>query len=276
MKETNKPAKCYKVGIIGYGHVGRAIHKIFPDAQVFDHAISDYTETREQINQCDMAIISVPTPEDRKNNGLDCSIVEEVIAWVKCPLILIKSTVEVGFTDKMKAKYKKRICMSPEYYGESRYYQPFEWFDPIAWPYLIVGGDPKDVAEVFDFFTPKLGPLKNYMACTAKEAEMTKLMENVFFATKVTFCNEMALICEHNGVSYHNVRELWGLDPRLSKMHSSVFPDNRGFSGKCFPKDLAGLIRSSRKAGYEPSFMLSVQETNRRFRKMNSAYEPEK
>jgi nucleotide sugar dehydrogenase len=258
-----------RVGIIGAGHVGKGISKIFPQAKMFDPFISDYSETRDEINKCDLAIICVPTPEDRVNNKLDCSIVEEVISWVESPLVLIKSTVEIGFTDRMKEKYGKRVCMSPEYYGESRYYQPTEWFDPIEWPYLIVGGDPKDVEEVMDFFVPRLGPLKQYMACTAKEAEATKLMENIFFATKVTFCNEMALICEANEISYGNVRELWALDPRLSRMHSSVFKGDRGFAGKCFPKDLAGLIGSAIQAGYNPEFLLSVQKNNERFRKMN-------
>lgn len=263
-----KHVKGNKVGIVGLGHVGKGMSKLFDSPVGYDPYLG--IGIKADINVCDLAIISVPTPEDTKLNKLDCSIVEEVISWLETPLILIKSTVEIGFTDGMKKKYRKRICMSPEYYGESRYYQPTEWIDPIAWPYFIIGGELRDTEDILKFFIPKLGPLKTYMQCTAKEAEATKLMENIFFATKVTFCNEMALICEANGVSYNNVRELWALDPRLSRMHSCVFPGNRGFSGKCYPKDLAGLINSGKKAGYTPNFLLSVQETNRKFRKMNN------
>lgn len=263
------------VAIIGYGHVGQAIHKIFPNAIIYNHHVSgeDLEMERQRVNECELAIVSVPTPEDTEKNMLDCSIVEDTIKWLETDLILLKSTVYIGFTDEMIAKYNKKICMSPEYYGESRYYQPSEWFDPIEWPYLIVGGPTEWVDRVFDFFIPILGPLKTYARCKNKEAEATKLMENIFFATKVTFCNEMALICEHNGVSYSNVRELWGLDPRLSKMHSSVFKNNRGFSGKCYPKDLAGLIGSARRGNYEPELLLEVQKTNRKFRAMNAEHQ---
>src|SRR5512145_2963903 len=108
-----------RVAIVGYGHVGKALHKIFPDAVIYDRHLENYQDSRDEVNKCDMAIVSVPTPEDEVNNKLDCSIVEEVVEWLQTPLILLKSTVSVGFTDAMCEKYHKRICMSPEYYGES-------------------------------------------------------------------------------------------------------------------------------------------------------------
>ena len=99
-----------KVAIIGYGYVGKAMHKIFPDAQIYDVTTPNGLPwaTKEQVNECDLAIICVPTP--MQENGqefkpVDTSIVEESVAWLKTPLILIKSTVVPGTTERLSEKY---------------------------------------------------------------------------------------------------------------------------------------------------------------------------
>ena len=91
-----------KVAIIGYGYVGKAMHKIFPDALLYDIALSPLVgngmeyATKEQINaECGLAIVCVPTPmvedEHSEFKRVDISIVEEVVGWLETPLILIKS-----------------------------------------------------------------------------------------------------------------------------------------------------------------------------------------
>src|SRR5581483_6667946 len=129
-----------KVAIIGYGHVGKSMHKIFPDAFIYDPFIEEYQDTQRLINkECDLAIICVWTGSN-KDGSCDTSIVESSVAWLKTPLILIKSTVEPGTTNRLKQEYKKRICFSPEYFGEFSYWTPTDW-SPEGWPYMVIGGN---------------------------------------------------------------------------------------------------------------------------------------
>lgn len=255
-----------KIAIIGYGHVGQAMHKIFPEAIIYDPLVKGYEKARnkQECNRADLGIICVPTP-GKKNGSCDISIVEEVVKWLKMPLILIKSTVAVGTTDRLKKKYKKRICTSPEYYGESKYWTPDFW-SVLEWPFLIVGGDPKDTQEIVDIFMPVLGPLKSYWQTDAKTAEFVKYMDSVWGAMKVVWANEMALAAERLRISYEKARELWVLDPRVERAHTAVFKENRGFGGKCFPKDLSAFIRTCEKAGFNPKLLKQIKERNKYFR----------
>lgn len=262
------------IGIVGYGHVGKAMRRLLGE---YAQAIYDPKPSwdgkslipcsKEVVNNCDLAIVCVPTPE-APNGGCDISIVDEVVAWLKTPLILIKSTVGPGTTDHLKKKYRKRICMSPEYYGESKYWIPEDW-SPKGWPFLIVGGDPKDTQEIVDILMPILGPMKTYWQTDALTAEVVKYVENIWGAMKVTWANEMCAACEKIGVSWEEVRELWALDPRVDKCHTAVFKENRGFGGKCFPKDLHAFIKYCEGIGFDPKLLKAMDERNDEFREMN-------
>jgi nucleotide sugar dehydrogenase len=188
-----------------------------------------------------------------------------VVSWLETPLILIKSSVPPGTTDALKARYGKRITFSPEYLGESRYYLP-ELFTPLGWPYLIVGGDRKDTREIVQFFLPRLGPAKTYIQTDPRTAELTKYMENAWLSLQVTFANEFYEIAKAVGVDYTELRELWALDPRVSKYHTVVFPEARGFGGKCLPKDLKAVVAAAQAAGYDPELLKAVWDNNLRFR----------
>src|SRR4030042_4076405 len=261
--------KGYKVAIIGaLGHVGLSVSSLFSNRNDYDVVPYDLDfGTKEEVNKCDIGIICVPTPE-AEDESCNTSIVEEVIKWLRTPLILIKSTVSPGTTERLRKKYKKRIVMSPEYYGESRYWQPREW-GAHEWAYMIVGGDKEDCQAVLDVFTPILGPTKSYFITDATTAEIVKYWENIFGAMKVTFSNEMYEICKRFGICYDEARELWAQDCRVNRNHTSVFAKDRGFSGKCFPKDLSALIKASEKVGYDPKFLKEIRESNVRFRRMN-------
>ena len=251
------------VGIVGHGYVGKAFHKFFTEAKVYDPAYPE-SNTKEDINKCDLAIVAVPTPM-KKDGSCDTSIVEESIKWLKTPVILIKSTVVPGTTEMLKKKYKKRIVFSPEYVGESKYWTPYNSTIENE-PFMVVGGDRKDTNYVLRFFKPKGGPMKRYLQTDATTAELTKYIENTFYAVKVTFCNEFFEIAKTFGVDYNELRELWTADPRLSPMHTLVFEDDRGFGGKCFPKDVNAIVKATEKAGYSPKLIKEVLATNKRFR----------
>ena len=87
-----------KIGIVGYGHVGKAMHGLFKNARLYDKC--SHIGSKEEINSCDTVFVCVPTPQCADGN-CDTSIVEEVIDWLDVPLIILRSTVYVGFTDEM-------------------------------------------------------------------------------------------------------------------------------------------------------------------------------
>lgn len=274
-----------KVAIIGAGFVGQGMRKIFKDALVYDVDMVRRLNSLEEINdECGLALICVPTPpagmKEQKVNAsekswlaADISFVEEAIKNLeRVPLILIKSTVPPGTTEYLRKKYKKKILFSPEYIGESTYYTPPEYLDPldpVKHGFLIVGGPGNEADEVIEFFKQPLGPACKFYKCLPVEAELIKYMVNCWGAVKVTFANEFWDICRTFGASYNSVREGWCLDSRVEKIHTQVFENKRGFGGKCFPKDLMALISQTEKAGYTPGLLKEVWRTNRRMLKHN-------
>jgi nucleotide sugar dehydrogenase len=262
-----------KVGIVGYGYVGRAMHRFFGshyDVLVNDINVRDEDKGLanfvgpDEINGCDLSLICVPTPS-KEDGGCDVSMVDEVVSWIDTPLVILKSTVEIGTTDRLSLETSKPIVFSPEYCGESRYWSPYLWDrDVKEMPFFIFGGKGEHTSMAVDFYAMVAGPVKKYVQTTASAAEMAKYMENSFYATKILFCYEMAEICVKAGIDYNSVRELWLMDPRINPMHTAVFSANdMPFSGKCLPKDIEALRRYSvDKLGYDPEFLKGVIETN--------------
>jgi UDPglucose 6-dehydrogenase len=266
----------YKVGIIGYGYVGKAFHKIFAGAKIYNRYSKDLDKEKQEINSCDLVILSVPTPTGKDGWSCDYSLVEEYVKWITVP-ICIKSTIAIGTTDYLKKKYGKRICFSPEYVGEGHYFTP-PWKypdpqDPISHPFMIIGGDKKDTSFVVDVFIRKLGPHTFFYQTNAKTAEFIKYMENVWGATKVTWSQVMYQCAQALGVDFNEAREGWALDPRVEKMHTAVFVKSRGYSGKCFPKDVRAFIKTVKDHGYNPTLLEEVVKVNNEIRKANGQEE---
>jgi nucleotide sugar dehydrogenase len=281
------------VGVIGYGYVGKAIVNFFKDhyiVEVYDPNYKNgfdgpgcperdkaifFNNSIEELDQrADLIVIAVPTPmmdTDDEFKACDVSIVEETVAKLKSDTpILIKSTVAPGTTERLCKQYNKRIVFSPEFAGESKYWSPYEFdTDMKACPFVIFGGEDDVVDYVMDFMVVILGPTKKYYRTNATEAELIKYAENSFFATKVTFSNELKSICDAFGANFYKVRECWLLDPRINPMHTMVFPENRGFGGKCYPKDVNAIVAACRANGYEPELLQQVLRSNKKFREMN-------
>src|SRR3712207_5279422 len=100
------------VAIVGYGAVGRAIHQLFPQAVIYDAPLG--IGTREEVNTSQYAFICVPTPQ-AEDGSCDTSIVEEVVQWIETDLIIVRSTVSIGTTDRLRGQFGKRIIFQPEY-----------------------------------------------------------------------------------------------------------------------------------------------------------------
>lgn len=263
-----------KIAVIGYGYVGKAVANYFRDhfdVLIYDTNPDQISNTQEDCNKCDLAVICVPTPE-APDYSVDLSYVESSVSWLETPLILLKSTVPPGTVDSLVEKFNKKVCFSPEFIGEGKYV--VQWWKDKNYPhptdmkyhdFHIVGGRKEDARAILEFFKTVSGPECKYQVTDAKTAELVKYAENTWGATKVTFCNEMALIANSIGVDWDEVRELWLLDGRVERMHTAVFKDKRGFSGKCFPKDLAGIIKQAEKSGFNPKFLKSVWNRNLEF-----------
>jgi UDPglucose 6-dehydrogenase len=264
------PVNKKTVAIVGYGAVGRYLHRLFPDAAVYDEPLG--VGDRQEVNRCQYAFVAVPTNRRPDGSG-DTSIVEEAVSWLDTDIIVIRSTVPVGTTDRLKQTTGKRIVFQPEYGpGET----PDHHFnDPHRVNWAILGGDRRDTVAVADLYKQAFSAELVIHQTDPRTAELTKYMENSFLALKVTFCNEFYDIAEHFGVDYNELRELWLLDPRIGRSHTFVLPDSRGFGGKCLPKDVSALVQSACEAGYAPQLMLAMIEANARFRGERGAPELE-
>ncbi len=249
------------VAIVGAGYVGTAMRKIFPTAQLIDPARGmEYPVD----THFDLAIICVPSP---MNSDGSCNprIVEAAVDQIEASLILVKSTVTPGTCKYLRLKTGKRIAFSPEYIGESKYWTPPQFPDPVnpvGHGFMILGGYQDDCSAIADIFLPVLGPATRFRFMSSCEAELVKYAENSFFSLKVTFANELRRICERAGVNYHTVREGWLDDPRVGPMHTAAFAQAPGFSGKCLPKDTAALAAYCRALGMNPKLLDAVLEVN--------------
>jgi len=257
-----------KIGIVGYGYVGKAMFNYFKNTYetiYYDPFITGSC-TKDEINSCNLAVVCVFTPS-KENGECDISIVEEVIEWINTPLILIKSTVKIGTTKYLKEKTKKNIVFSPEYIGESTYDTGYFNFNQNMkqHSFFTFGGDKKDTKQIVDIFQIISGPTKIYKQTDETTAEIAKYMENAFFSTKLVFCYEFNEICKKYDVDYNEARECWLLDPRIGASHTSVFANKiTPFDGKCLPKDLKAVINSAEQIGYNPIFLKEVLESNNR------------
>ena len=249
------------VGIVGYGAVGRGIHQLFPDAVIYDEPLG--IGERAAINRCQYAFVAVPTPK-APDGSCDTSIVESVVAWIEAEIIIIRSTVTVGTTDRLAHTYGKRVIFQPEYGPAETPDHPFNDLRKIRW--VILGGERRDTVAAADLYKTTFNADIVIQQTDARTAELTKYMENCFLALKVTFCNEFYDIAARLGVDYNELRELWLLDPRIGRSHTFVMPDNRGFGGKCLPKDISGMVTAARETGYEPTLLAATIAANEAIR----------
>ena len=269
-----------KIGIIGQGFVGSAIREGLKENYTiltYDLDKNKCNSTHKELcNNSDIVFVCVPTPM-RIDGSCDTRILESAIddVYDECcktgifPILIIKSTVPPGTTDRIDTKYKDmKVLFSPEFLTEANSFEEFKNQNRI-----IVGVPNQDVdqvsseAEKVIKMLSKVFKEKTYiMISTAKEAEMCKYFINCFLATKVIFANQMYDICKSAGLDYNVVKFLSLLDPRIGKSHMMVpGPDgDRGFGGHCFPKDLSALIKfgMDNNVPYAAKFLQEVKNYN--------------
>lgn len=254
------------VAVIGAnGWVGKAMVSVFNEAVA--HDVTSSSANRTNVNFCDVAFICVPTP-NLPDGSLDDSIVEEIVQWCECPLIVIRSTVQPGTTDRLALKYHKNIVMQPEYLGET---VAHPLLDEGARPFLVIGGLPSDRRKLIELYQGVYNANINIRQVTALEAEVIKLSENRAIAFKVAQCQELYDACEASGVDYYVVRQaVYGDDPRFNLWFSFVFPDSRGFhSSKCLRKDVPAWCAWAESLGYDPKVTQAIVDRSAEYDKSN-------
>ena len=270
-----------RIALIGNGYLGQAYHNnMFPDAYVYDEpeisgGETPYTDAVERIqagrlavNECDIAIIAVPT--DHKEDGtLDTSIVEDVVGWLETDTILIKSALQPGTVDRLVKETGKNIAISVELIGEGTYYQPPHKYpdprNPKIHQLLVIGGEEPARSTAAEILWEQMSPDVRIHLVTALEAEITKMAENTYGALKVTWANVLRDICDQYGANFINVHQAWTEDGRVDPMHTRSVAHNRGWNSKCYNKDVRAL------ANLSGSLMLKgMVEDNERHLAMNA------
>lgn len=258
-----------KVGIIGNGFVGNAIYQNFKDkveVRVFDVKPEKCLNTLEDVINSNFVFVCLPTPM-KKNGECDLSFVDDFFKNVtpkgNNPLFIIKSTVPIGTTDRLRRiRDDLRIVHNPEFLTAVNAVEDFRNSDRN-----IIGGYQKWCLELRDFYL-KHFPNTPIQIVSSHESETIKYFCNSFLAAKVAFFNNLYEICQKLDMNYDSVKDGVVSDKRIGAAHTKVpGPDGMmGFGGYCFPKDINALINTLKENEIDDSLFSSVWEYNKKIR----------
>ena len=264
------------IGIVGQGFVGLALRAGFePHYEI--ETYDKFSTSKSTVNLHDLVLLSdvifvcVPTPMN-KDGSCHTDIVEEVVLEINeisissesTPIVVLKSTVPPGTTDRLNSKCDGiSVIFNPEFLTEANFIEDFKNQTRI-----ILGGTRKGTNLLRQVYS-KVFPTAHIIKTGSITAEMVKYMTNAYLATKVSFSNEIKQICDEFGADYDKVVEYTTLDDRLGKTHWSVpGPDgDYGFGGHCLPKDINALISVAHELGIDTEVLEAVVETNDKVRK---------
>jgi len=270
-----------KIGIIGNGFVGQAIVHGFilhtDDILVYDKDPKRSTHSmKELINNSDIIFICVPTPMF-ESGECDLSIVESVVEElsqhndIDQKTIVIKSTVVPGTSEKLANKYlNMNFVFNPEFLTERR-----ARLDFINTSRIVLGSNKIHALETVEKLYRNRFPYVPIIKTDFGTAQLIKYMANCFFATKISFMNEMKQICDAINGDWNKAMEGLMTDYRIGNSHTDVpgHDGDLGFGGKCFPKDINAMIKKAEELGVEPTVMKGAWEKNKQVRKNLNWYD---
>ena len=237
----------------------------------FNRGSLEFTDDlKAALDSAQVAMIAVGTPPGEDGSAdlryvLDVaqSLGEHMTDYL---VIADKSTVPVGTAEKVVEQVTEAltargevipfdVVSNPEFLKEGAAVEDFMRPDRV-----VVGTDSERARSVLrELYEPFSRTREKLMFMGVRDAEMTKYAANAMLATKISFMNEIANLCEHLGADVENVRRGIGSDPRIG--FSFIFP-GCGYGGSCFPKDVKAIIGMARDVGFAPVLMQAVEDRN--------------
>jgi UDPglucose 6-dehydrogenase len=238
-----------------------------------DNRLAFSTDFAKAVDQALVVFIAVGTPA-RADGSADLSYIEEVGRGIAehmtgYKVIATKSTVPVGTGERIRQviqanqteSYRFDIVSNPEFLREGSAIEDF-----LRPNRVVIGADsPQAIAIMRDLYRPLYLLETPFVITDIPTAEMIKYASNAFLATKVSFINEIALLCEKLGADVQVVAKGMGLDHRIGSKFLHAGP---GFGGSCFPKDVAALVQTGERAGCDMLIAKAAAQANDRQRRL--------
>ncbi|MFI3249375.1 MAG: UDP-glucose/GDP-mannose dehydrogenase family protein [Eubacteriales bacterium] len=228
------------------------------------------TKLSESIEKAQICFIAVGTPmtEDGSADLQYVLAVAKEIGQTMCHHMYIvdKSTVPVGTGEKVAQTVQKELDLrgsdltfdvisNPEFLKEGNAVT-----DCMKPDRIVIGVESEAAKEIMaELYKPYVRHTETFIIMDVKSAEMTKYTANAMLATKISFMNEIANICERVGADVNRVREGIGSDKRIG--YHFIYP-GCGYGGSCFPKDVQALLKTSTDFGYQPRLLQAVEDVN--------------
>ena len=225
------------------------------------------TDLKKAIASSDIIFICVGTPNKKGSLQVDLSFVYKCIKQVflftkNKKIIVTKSTVPVGTGDEIEKIIKKKkklfsVISNPEFLREGEAIRDFRYPDRI-----IIGSNNKNEYNIMKkLYAPIINKGAKFFTTSRGGAELIKYAANAFLATKITFINEIANLCEKSGINVEDVALGIGSDTRIGGRFLRAGP---AYGGSCFPKDTKGLVSVAEKYKINLSIVKSVIKSNRK------------
>lgn len=262
------------IGVIGNGFVGSAIVKGFlqyNDVKVYDANESKASHSLIDTIKQDIVFVCLPTPMFKDTLECDISYITNffntiiTLPYNPDTIFVIKSTVPIGTTENLCQKFNPiKIIHSPEFLTART-----ALIDFITPSRNVIGGKSENgtdlVKELYEYRFPGV----KCFLMSSHESEFIKYFTNTFFATKVSFFNEMFLLVEKLGLNWNTILEGVMSDGRIGISHYQVpgHDGDFGFGGTCFPKDINAFIKTFEKNEINPIVLKSVWKRNETVRK---------
>ena len=226
------------------------------------------SDLNKSVKDSDIVFICVGTPTKRGGSNADLSQIYKVAKDIslsinKFKIIVTKSTVPVTTGDeiekillrKKKNKNKFSIVSNPEFLREGEAIRDFIFPDRI----VVGSNDKRSNSLMYNLYAPLISKGAQYIRTSRRAAELIKYSSNAFLATKITFINEIANLCEKTGINIEDISIGMGLDKRIGSRFLRAGP---GYGGSCFPKDTKAITSTADKFKINLSVIKSVIKSN--------------